>query len=186
MTRGSLPSDPPAVRAVALLHQEGVLGLIAIVGLALRPEGPLAALAPSVAPVWSLAAGVAAGIGSSALLWLVRDVPPLRELQRFQQRLVRNWTMSDALAVALLSGIAEEALLRALLQPLVGLVPAALLFAVLHLVPDRKLWLWPVIAFALGLMLGALYEMAGFPAAAAAHVAINTCALVRLRQLREE
>lgn len=186
MTHNSLPSDPPSVRAVALLHQEGVLGLIAIVGLALRPEGPIKALAPSVGPVWSLGLGAAAGIGSSALLWFLRDLPPLRTLQRFQKRLVRDWTMSDALAVALLSGIAEEALLRALLQPLLGLVPAALLFAVLHFVPDRSLWLWPVIAFGLGLMLGGLYEVAGYPAAAAAHVAINTCALLRLRRLGEE
>jgi membrane protease YdiL (CAAX protease family) len=177
--------DPQPVRAVALLHQEGVLGVIAIVGLAFRDGGPIQALAPTITPLASLAVGVAAGFGSSLLLWSVREVAPLRELQRFQQRLVRGWTVSDAIAVATLSGLAEEALLRALLQPVIGLLPAAGLFALLHLVPDRRLWLWPVIALALGVVLGLLYEGAGFPAAAAAHIVINACALLRLRRPQE-
>jgi membrane protease YdiL (CAAX protease family) len=180
---GSQHPDPRPVRAVALLHQEGVLGLIAIVGLAFRAGGPMPALAPTIAPFTSLAIGLTAGFGSSLVLWLVRKVPPLRELQWFQQRLVQGWTVSDVLAVAVLSGVAEEALLRALLQPIIGLLPAAALFAVLHLVPDRRLWLWPVIAFVLGMVLGLLYETAGYPAAATAHVAINACALLRLRHL---
>jgi membrane protease YdiL (CAAX protease family) len=177
--------DPQPVKAVALLHQEGVLGLIAIVGLAFREGGPLQALTPTIAPVASLAVGAAAGLGSSLLLWFGREIPPLRELQCFQRRLVRGWTVSDAVAVAILSGLAEEALLRALLQPVIGLLPAAGLFALLHLVPDRRLWLWPVVAFALGVVLGLLYDGAGYPAAAAAHIVINACALLRLRQLQE-
>lgn len=177
----SLYSDPPAVRAIALLHQEGVLAVVALVGLALRQQGPVAALAPSGGALRSVALGLVAGLGSSLLLWLVRDLPPMTRLQDFQRGLVREWTVSDALSVALLSGLAEEALLRALLQPLIGLVPAALLFALLHLVPDRRLWLWPVLACALGVMLGVLYEHAGYPAAATAHVAVNACALFRLR-----
>ena len=177
-------SDPQPVRAVALLHQEGVLGLIAIVGLSFREGGPIQALAPTIAPAASLALGVGAGLGSSLLLWFVRELPPLLELQWFQQRLVRGWTVSDAVAVAVLSGLAEEALLRALLQPVIGLLPAAGLFALLHLVPDRRLWLWPAIAFALGLVLGLLYDGAGYPAAAAGHIVINACALLRLRRLQ--
>jgi len=66
---------------------------------------------------------------------------------------VRGCPRSTRPRFALLSGLAEEALLRALLQPVIGLVPAALLFAVLHLVPDRRLWMWPVIALGLGLVL---------------------------------
>jgi membrane protease YdiL (CAAX protease family) len=182
--QGSFTSDPPAVPAVTLLHQEGVLALIAIVGLALREGGPLGGLAPTIPLAGSLAFGIAIGLGGSLLLWLLRGLPPLRALQDFQQQLVRDWTTVDALSVALLSGIAEEALLRALLQPVIGLIPAALLFALLHLVPARRLWLWPIIALVLGVLLGALYEFAGYPAAAAAHVTINGCALLRLRVLR--
>ena len=64
--------------------------------------------------------------------------------------MVEGWSAGDALAVAVFSGLAEEALIRALLQPLIGLVPAAAVFAVLHLVPDRRLWMWPVMALLLG------------------------------------
>jgi membrane protease YdiL (CAAX protease family) len=139
---------------------------------ALAPVGPLAR---------ALVIGVGAGAGSGFALWLIRGLPPLETLQRFQQRLLRDWTVTDALAVSLLSGLAEEALLRALLQPIIGLVPAAVVFSVLHFVPDRRLWAWPVIALLLGLVLGLVFEIAGFPAAAAAHVVINLVAMLRLR-----
>jgi len=160
--------------------------LVAIVGLALRDGQPLKGLAPVGPMGWSIVAGVAVAAGSSALLWLARDLPPLEVLQQFQGRLVRGWTATDAVAVALLSGLAEEALLRALLQPILGLFPAALLFAALHLVPDRRLWMWPVIALALGLVLGLVFDRFGYPAAAAGHILINILALLRLRVDEEE
>jgi membrane protease YdiL (CAAX protease family) len=69
-----------------------------------------------------------------------------------------------------------------LLQPAIGLLGAALLFAALHLVPDRRLWMWPVIALGLGIVLGLVFSRYGYPAAAAAHCAINLLALTRLRR----
>ena len=174
--------EPPAVRPIHLLHQEGILGLVAIVGLAVRDNGaPLAGLEPA-GPLWlSVGVGLAAAAAASLLLLAVRRLPALLRLERFQARLVRGWTISDALAVALLSGLAEEALLRALVQPLLGLFPAAILFALLHLVPDARLWMWPVIALVLGVVLGLLFDGFGYPAAAAGHVLINAFALLRLR-----
>ncbi len=182
----STPFSPAPVRPVVLLHQEGVIGLIAVAGLAVRDSGPLVSLAATVAPVESVLTGLAAGLGCTVLLWLARRLAPMRELQRFQERLVGGWSVADALSVALLSGLAEEALLRALLQPMIGLIPAAALFAVLHIVPDRRAWMWPVLALALGMVLGLLYDHAGYPAAAAAHVVINGCALLRLRAVPEQ
>jgi membrane protease YdiL (CAAX protease family) len=124
-------------------------------------------------------------LGSAAFfaLWVIRTLPPLRELERWQRTMVEGWTVFDAVAVAVISGLAEEALIRVLLQPVIGLVPAAMLFAVLHVIPDRRLWLWPVLALVLGLGLGLLYEVAGYPAAAAAHILMNGLSLLRLRQL---
>jgi len=178
----SLFSDPPSVRAVSLLHQEGVFGLIAVVGLAFREGGPIAALAP-LGPLFNaLLVGTSAGLAGAFALWLIRATPALKDLLSFQNRLVRGWTVSDAVAVALLSGMAEEALIRALLQPIVGLVPAALVFAALHFVPDRRLWLWPVIALGLGLMLGLVFQYVGYPGAAVGHFAINLVALLRSRR----
>lgn len=176
------PRQPRPVAPVVLLHQEGLLGLLALVGLALRDGGPLRWLAPTGGLPVAVAAGGASGLVLAGLLWLLRGQPALARLEHWQRGLVAGWTATDAGAVALLSGLAEEALLRALLQPLIGLLPAALLFSLLHLVPDRRLWLWPVLALGLGIALGGLYELAGYPAAAAAHVVLNCVALLRLRR----
>ena len=175
-------SDPPAIRAVALIHQEGVLALIAVIGLSFGEDRILDALTPKGPLLGSLAMGVAAGAISVGVLWLLRAVPGLRRLERWQRGVVAEWTITDAVSVALISGIAEEALLRAFLQPIIGLAPAAVLFAVLHVVPDRKLWFWPIFALATGILLGVLFELRGYPAAAAAHILINLVALLRLRR----
>ena len=84
-------------------------------------------------------------------------------------------------AVAVFSGVAEEALIRALLQPIIGLLPAAAVFAVLHVVPDRRLWIWPLMALSLGLVIGGAFSKWGYPAAAAVHVVINGLSLARFR-----
>lgn len=160
--------------------------MIALVGLALREPGLRAGLAPRGPAAYSLSIGVATGAAAAGLLWLVRRYPALEQLERWQRKMVSGWSITDAMAVAVFSGLAEEALIRALLQPIIGLFPAALLFAVLHLVPDRRLWLWPVLALLLGLALGQVFSMGGYPAAAAAHLLINALAFMRLRGHRED
>jgi membrane protease YdiL (CAAX protease family) len=174
--------SPRAIPAVAIIHQEGVIGIIALVGLSLRTEGVLGGLAPRGSLATGVFAGVVAGAFFAAGLWALRRLPALAALEVWQQRMVRNWSVTDAAAVAVFSGLAEEALIRALLQPIIGLLPAALLFAALHVVPDRRLWLWPVLACALGAGLGMIFEFGGYPAAAAAHIAINASALFRLQR----
>lgn len=183
---GGRVTDPPAIRPTALVHQEGALALIAAVGLAFSEAGPAAALAPRGPLPAALAVGGAAGAGAVVVLWWLRRLPSLRRLERWQRGVVAGWSVVDAVVVAMVSGLAEEALIRAFLQPVIGLVPAALLFAVLHIVPDRRLWAWPLFALASGLLLGALFELRGYPAAAAAHVVINLVALLRLRRPEAE
>ena len=175
-------TTPRSIPAVVIIHQEGVIGLIALIGLSLQSTGGLAGLAPTVSLIAAVVGGVAIGVGSSVILWGLRGLRPAADLESWQRRMVQGWSITDALAVALFSGLAEEALIRALLQPLLGLVPAALLFAALHFIPDRRLWLWPILAFALGLVLGWTFELWGYPAAAAAHITINTLSLRRLRR----
>ena len=175
-------TDPPKIRAVALIHQEGVLALIAVIGLSFGERDLFQALAPKTTLLASLVVGFSAGIACIGLLWLLRKVPALERLENWQQGVVSGWTATDAVAVALVSGLAEEALLRAFLQPIIGLVPAAVLFAVLHLVPEKELWFWPVFALLSGLLLGGLFTVWGYPAAAAAHIVINAVAILRLRR----
>lgn len=175
-------APPPRVPPTALVHQEGVIALVAIIGLSLRDDGFKGLMTSPIGLLPAVAAGAAAGIGCVGLMWLVRGLRPLAELEAWQREMVKGWSTGDAWGVAWLSGLAEEALVRALLQPLIGLVPAAVLFAALHVIPDRRLWLWPVLALALGLVLGALFEAAGYAAAAAAHIAINSFSLLRLQR----
>jgi membrane protease YdiL (CAAX protease family) len=168
---------PPTV----LVHQEGVIAAIALIGLAMR-DGIPAGLAAGGAPLTAVFLGLVAGVGGFVLMWVLRVFRPMRELERWQRQMVAGWSATDAVVIALFSGLAEEALIRALLQPIIGLVPAAMVFAVLHIVPDRRVWLWPVLALVLGLGLGWVFEYGGYPAAATAHIVINLLSLLRLRE----
>lgn len=169
------------IPAAALIHQEGVVAVIALIGLSFGGTGLGPALSPRGPFVGALFFGAAAGLGCFFVMWLIRAVGPLKELEAWQQRMVAGWTVGDAMVVAVFSGLAEEALIRALLQPVVGLVPAAAIFAVLHVVPDRRLWMWPLLALVLGVVLGLVFERWGYPAAAAAHIVINGLSLARFR-----
>jgi membrane protease YdiL (CAAX protease family) len=83
--------------------------------------------------------------------------------------------------LALSSGIAEEALFRGALQPVVGLVWASLLFALAHLVPRRELLPWSLFSLAAGFLLGGLYAATGnLVAPIVAHVVVNAANLRRL------
>ena len=172
---------PPAIPAAVIIHQEGAIALMALIGLSLRGDGVLAGLAPSTSLLTAVFGGIAIGVASFVVLWVLRGLRPAADLESWQRRMVRGWSITDAMAVALFSGLAEEALIRALLQPLLGLWPAALLFAALHFIPDRRLWLWPILALILGLVLGWTFALWGYPAAAAAHITINILSLLRLR-----
>ena len=90
----------------------------------------------------------------------------------------------DCIVLALLSGVAEEALFRGALQPQVGLVWASLLFALAHLVPRRELLPWSVFSLAAGFLLGGLYLATGnLVAPVVAHFTINA---VNLRKLSRD
>jgi len=164
----------------AIVHQEGVLAILALIGLGLRDGSPLPGLLPTGDPWLGLAYGAGAGVLLALVGLAARWSRAGRHLESLQAELVGHWSVADAVAVALLSGLAEEALVRALLQPFLGLAPAALLFALLHIVPERRAWMWPVVAFGFGIVLGLLFDRWGYPAAAVAHVTVNLIGLLRL------
>ncbi len=176
-----VPGEIRPVPATAVVHQEGVIALVALAGLVFTERGIVAGLAPIGRLEVGLAVGAACGLVLALLMYLLRAVPALGELEAWQRRLVGHWSRGDAITIAVFSAAAEEALMRALLQPVIGLAAAAALFAVLHVVPDRRLWPWPVMAFGMGLVFGALSRWWGYPAAAAAHAAVNLVGLIRLR-----
>lgn len=171
---------PEGVPPRAIVHQEGVLAVLALIGLGLRDGSPLRGLLPAGNPWIGLAAGTVAGLLLALVGLGARWTRAGRHLEKLQRELVGHWAIGDAVAVALISGLAEEALIRALLQPFLGLFPSAALFALLHIVPDRRAWMWPVVAFGFGVVLGLLFEHWGYPAAATAHVTVNLVGLLRL------
>jgi membrane protease YdiL (CAAX protease family) len=78
------------------------------------------------------------------------------------------------LALAAVSGIAEEAFFRGALQPRVGLVVASGLFAAAHFAPRREFLPWPFFAFAAGLAFGGLFDVTGnLVAPVVAHAGVN-------------
>lgn len=107
--------------------------------------------------------------------------------QRVTARSDRFSQMSDALAaqlgplspaatgvLAVLSSVGEEWLFRGVLQPAWGWLLATLVFAIVHLPMQRELWLWPFLAFGIGLLLAWLYELSGgLVGPIALHFAIN-------------
>jgi hypothetical protein len=64
--------------------------------------------------------------------------------------------MSEVIALAMLSGFAEEVFFRGAVQGTFGLVPATLFFALLHTGPGRTFRLWTAFAALAGLIFGAL------------------------------
>ena len=108
----------------------------------------------------ALGVGVAVALlGASQLLtrwtsWADRSARALSEVLG-----PMGW--GTALWLAFLSGVAEEALFRGVLQVEFGWVPASLLFGLAHLPMRRELVVWSVQALAVGFLLGALFEVTG-------------------------
>ncbi len=87
----------------------------------------------------------------------------------------------SCLVLAAVSGVAEEALFRGALQPLLGFTAASLLFGLAHFVPRRELLPWTLFTLAAGFGLGALYAWTGnLLAPVIAHAGVNA---VNLRLL---
>jgi hypothetical protein len=88
--------------------------------------------------------------------------------------------------LAFSSAIGEELLFRAVLQPELGLLASSLLFALVHVPFERDLLLWPLFAFAVGLLLGALFWWSGaVMASVSLHMVVNLLNLVRITRHSE-
>ena len=162
-----------------------VLAVGAVVWLGLRDGAISASLfIRSETALSDLGLGVAAGallVGGWQLgVWLL---PTARRLERLVAETLGPLGTSEALVLAVLSGFAEELFFRGAVLSQWGLLPATLLFAILHLGPGREFWLWTLFALIAGLLLGALVLWRGtLLAAVVAHVSVNAIGLLRLRK----
>ena len=133
------------------------------------------ARAVGIQPLQDLAAGAAAGLGLVVLsrLWTHASARAAA-LGAELRALLGVLPTPTVLLLALLSGVAEEAFFRGALQPVVGLIPASLLFGLAHFVPRRGLVAWAPSAALAGLLLGALFQWTGnLLAPALAHALLN-------------
>jgi hypothetical protein len=135
-----------------------------------------------VAPLLDVALGLAVALAVIALShWIAERTRWGDALARVLAGLLGMRSRAECALLALLSGCAEEAFFRGLLQPELGWLLASLVFGVAHFAPRRELLPWTGFAVGAGLAFGALFEWTGnLVAPVVAHVAINAVNLRRL------
>lgn len=128
-----------------------------------------------------LVGGAAAGLVIALSALLTASTRWGEALSRTLAELLGPLSRRDCVVLAAASGLAEEALFRGALQPLVGWVAASVLFGLAHFVPRRELLPWVGFTLAAGFGLGWLYEATGnLVAPVVAHAGVNA---VNLRLL---
>lgn len=131
------------------------------------------------------------GVGAGLLLlglWKgsERVFPLARELEDQLGAVLGPLGRSEVIALAVLSGFAEELFFRGAVQGAIGWLPATLAFAVLHTGPGRAFRLWTLFALLAGLLFGGLMELRGnLLGPVVAHFLVNAVNLWRLAT-REE
>lgn len=126
------------------------------------------------------------GIGSGLLLlglwWAGERISPLaRQLEEQLAAVLGPLTPAEAVALAVLSGFAEELFFRGAVQGQWGWLAATLLFAVLHTGPGRAFRVWTLFAVVAGGLFGALMEWRGnLLAPVVGHFLVNGVNLRRL------
>jgi membrane protease YdiL (CAAX protease family) len=156
-----------------------------VLPLVFGKPGVWTALEPTELLSWHTALSAALGFSVGAVIgFLVIHWSPLHVVADHMANSVAWETLGirDVLFIALLAAFGEELLFRGALQPLIGLVPAALVFGLLHATSLPHI----ILAGILGLWMGLLFYWTGdlWPPIAA-HFALDTAtSLLLTQQLR--
>jgi len=117
---------------------------------------------PGPTPLSALLFGALLGLGGVGLSYVMeRTVEGVRHLGERFGMILAGVGVKEALLLALFSSVGEEVLFRGCLQSELGLLPATLLFALVHVGPERVYLWWTGSAFVFGLGLGVLYDVQG-------------------------
>jgi membrane protease YdiL (CAAX protease family) len=113
---------------------------------------------------WWLDLGLGAGAGVLLLgaWWAAeRTFPLARELEERLAGALGPITAAEAVALAVLSGFAEELFFRGAVQGTLGWAAATVLFGLLHSGPGKAFRLWTLFAIVAGALLGGLMAWRG-------------------------
>src|SRR5690606_22951868 len=131
--------EPVSTRAGLILTLYGGMGLLALLVSAGRGDPDIYRVEPIstgslllLSPVLGLALGILV-VSLSRLA--VRRFPWARSLHNDFRDLLGPLSQREILVLALASAAGEELLFRGALQPIVGIWPQALIFALLHIGP---------------------------------------------------
>ena len=127
--------------------------------------------------------GITVGVLVLFILFKARSLAELRNFIREILGQIRP-TVFDVLLVAVLAGFGEELFFRATLQPALGLWLTSLLFALGHTgisFKPAKLSFGGFV-FAMGLLLGTLYERSGLVAAIVLHAVYDLIFLLAVKR----
>ena len=128
----------------------------------------------------SLGAGLIVGLlVSGAIRLLSGYVKAFARLEEQLTEVVGDLSEAEIIVIALASAIGEEMLFRGAIQDHFNLYFSALVFGLLHTGPG--LWLWTIVAGALGLMFGTMVHFGlGLLSVTVAHALINFISLRRM------
>jgi uncharacterized protein len=138
---------------------------------------------PALALLSSAALGLAVATAIIAFTRVtVRRFGWARRLHSELRPVAVDLTLGQILVIAGLSSLGEELFFRGLLVPIVGVVPPALVFGLVHQMKGPSRWVWAGWATVVGLMLGAVFALTGsLVGPLLAHAVINAANLAYLR-----
>lgn len=184
-----MSEQPPQLPPGALLRWGSWiylgLAIVAVVWLGVRDGTiPLVLFFDRRSGWPDLAAGAGGAVVLLGLWHLGRlTLPSARALENSIATTLGPLTAAEIVTLAVLSGFSEELFFRGAVQSQWGIVPATVLFAVLHMGPGREYRVWTVFALVAGAALGGLMLWRGnLLACALAHIAVNMVGLARLQR----
>ena len=126
--------------------------------------------------------GLGSGLVLLGLWWGTERLSPLaRDLERHLSLVLATLGPSEALALALLSGFAEELFFRGAVQGQLGWIIATVLFALLHTGPGPAFRIWTAFAALAGVFFGGLLVWRGnLLGPIVGHILVNAVNLRRL------
>lgn len=169
---------PPLSRASLVVGLYGAMALGALMLSAGRGDADLYRLVETRSGWWLLlspALGLLVGLGFVVLTRVaVVRFTWAQGLQRSFHDLLGPLATREIFILAAASSIGEELLFRGALLPWLGMVPQAVLFALLHIGPGRRFVPWTLSALTMGLGFGLMSTVTGnLGGAIVAHFTIN-------------